>query len=121
MFDLERLEKKLLVLLLAALLLGSGIAAYKRSHPAGSLHIDSSDIRPITHGRDISESLRKININKASAGELADLKGVGSVLAGRIVEYRQKNGPFVSAEGLKKVPGIGEKLFSKLKDGISLE
>jgi len=60
-----------------------------------------------------------ININTASASELEALPGVGAKTAARIVEYRQKNGPFKKVEELMNVRGIGEKNFLKLKAQIS--
>lgn len=63
----------------------------------------------------------KININTASAGELSDgLDGIGDVLAGRIVGYREKNGPFRSIEEIKNVSGIGDKIFEKIRDSITV-
>jgi comEA protein len=121
MFNLERLEKKLIVFLLAALLIGTGIIVYKRSFPVGSLRVESDRAPSISSGKDIPENNKKININNAAAEELTNLKGVGPVLASRIAEYRLRNGLFVSVEDLKKVPGIGDKLFSKIKDNVSLE
>lgn len=59
-----------------------------------------------------------ININTASAAELEVLPGVGAKTAERIVEYRQKNGPFKKIEELMNVRGIGEKAFLKLKSSI---
>lgn len=50
-----------------------------------------------------------VNINKASAQELADgLTGVGEGRAMAIIEYREEHGPFQSAEALMEVSGIGE-------------
>ena len=121
MFDLERLEKKLIIFLLAALLIGTGVIVYKKSFPVGSLHIVSSGTSSAPGASDISAGDKKININKASTEELAYLKGIGPALASRIVEYRSRNGLFVSMEDLKKVPGIGDKLFAKIRDDISLE
>ncbi len=122
MFNLERLEKGLLIFLLGMLLVGVGIIAYKKSFPAGNLRIESSGPSSETSSvGNIPKNDRKININEASPEELTDLKGVGPVLAGRIVEYRLQRGPFVSVEDLKKVPGIGDRLFSKIKDDILLE
>lgn len=48
-----------------------------------------------------------ININTADSALLDTLPGVGSVIAGRIIEYRETNGPFTSIEEIQKVKGIG--------------
>ena len=60
----------------------------------------------------------RININTASRGELMDLSGIGEVLAGRIIEYRERNGGFSRIEDLRNVSGIGEKRFEAIKDDI---
>jgi competence protein ComEA len=56
-----------------------------------------------------------VNLNTAAAAELAGLPGVGEKTAARIIEYRQKSGPFRKIEELMNVQGIGEKSFLKLK------
>ncbi len=61
-----------------------------------------------------------ININTASQAELESLPGIGPTLARRIIEFRETHGPFNSIEDLKKVPGIGEATFSRLKDYITV-
>jgi competence protein ComEA len=61
-----------------------------------------------------------ININTASAAELEALPGIGAKTAARIVEYRQKNGPFKKVEELMNVRGVGEKNFLKLKPQITV-
>ena len=61
-----------------------------------------------------------VNINTATAGELDGLPGVGAKTAARIVEYRQKNGPFKKVEELMNVRGVGEKNFLKLKPQITV-
>jgi competence protein ComEA len=61
-----------------------------------------------------------ININTAAAAELDNLPGIGAKTAARIVEYRQKNGPFKKIEELMNVRGVGEKNFLKLKDHITV-
>lgn len=61
-----------------------------------------------------------VNINTASATEIATLPGIGDKTAARIVEYRQKNGPFKKVEELMNVRGIGEKNFLKLKPQLAV-
>jgi competence protein ComEA len=63
----------------------------------------------------------KININKASAEELAQLKGVGPSTAAKIIEYRDKNGPFKSPADITQVSGIGTKTYENNKDLIVVE
>ena len=60
----------------------------------------------------------KIDINRASAEELTQLKGVGPSHAAGIVAFREKNGPFKKPEDLMQVPRIGQKTFEKNKDLI---
>jgi competence protein ComEA len=62
----------------------------------------------------------KININSAAKQELDQLPGVGAAMAERIIEYRNNHGGFRNLEDLKKVNGIGEAKFEKIKDKISL-
>ena len=67
-----------------------------------------------------SPSTTVININTASATDLERLPGIGAKTAGRIVEYRLKNGPFKKVEELMNVRGVGEKNFLKLRTQISV-
>lgn len=62
----------------------------------------------------------KININTASVEQLTTLPGVGARLAGRIVEYRQKQGPFKSTQELLNVKGVGERNFQKIQGQLSV-
>ena len=62
----------------------------------------------------------QVNLNKASVAELDRLNGVGPALAQAIVDYREQNGGFKNIDELKLVPGIGEKLFAKIKTKVSL-
>ena len=61
-----------------------------------------------------------VHINVADEKALEALPGIGPVMAKRIVEYRQQNGPFSSLEDLKKVRGIGEVKFSRLREKAAL-
>ena len=62
-----------------------------------------------------------VNINKASVEELTKLKGIGSAYAERIVNYRDKNGPFEKPEDIMKVKGIGQKTWDTNKDRITVK
>jgi competence protein ComEA len=61
----------------------------------------------------------KINVNTASAAELACLPRLGAKVAERIIEYRKSHGPFARPEELMEVRGIGEKLFLLLKPYVA--
>jgi len=58
-----------------------------------------------------------INVNKASVEQLGYLPGVGPEIASKIVSGR----PYATPEDLKKVPGIGEKTFEKMKARVTVE
>lgn len=59
-----------------------------------------------------------VHLNTASAVELERIAGVGPVLAARIVEYREANGPFAVVEDLLDVSGIGEAKLAAMRDGV---
>lgn len=62
-----------------------------------------------------------VNVNTASADELALLPRIGPSIAQRIVDFREENGPFQAAEDLMLVRGIGEKTFELLEPYVALE
>lgn len=60
-----------------------------------------------------------IDLNRASASELESLPGVGPVLAGRIVAFRDEHGAFSEVEDLLDVPGIGEAKLDQMRGSIT--
>jgi competence protein ComEA len=63
-----------------------------------------------------------VNVNSADAKTLArELDGVGKAKADAIVAYREKNGPFKSAEDLAKVKGLGKKLIEQNRANLRFE
>ena len=63
-----------------------------------------------------------VNINTADAKTLArELDGIGPAKAQAIVDYRQKNGAFKTADDLLKVEGIGAKVLEQNRDNIRVE
>jgi competence protein ComEA len=61
-----------------------------------------------------------INLNTATAAQIATLPGIGLKTADLIVQYRQKNGPFKKIEEVMNVRGVGEKSFLKLKSRLAV-
>ncbi len=63
-----------------------------------------------------------VDINKADAATIAkELQGIGLSRAQAIVEYRDKNGAFKSADDLRKVKGIGAKTIEQNRVNIRIE
>jgi len=63
----------------------------------------------------------KININKAGKDEFIELKGIGEVLAARIIKYRDSYGPFKKIEDIKRVYGISEDKFQQIKEYLTMD
>lgn len=61
-----------------------------------------------------------VDINTATVEELISLPTIGQVIAQRIVDYRQANGPFRSIGELTEVEGIGEKRLEAILDYITI-
>jgi competence protein ComEA len=62
----------------------------------------------------------KININTASATELTKISGIGDAKAKAIIAYRTEHGLFSKIEDIKNVSGLGDALFEKIKDYITV-
>ena len=116
MFNLERKEKSIILFLLILLIIGLSVGFYKKSAP--SIDVKANVFGPDS---DVSWQAKKININEADSKDFEALHGIGEALANRILEYRSKNGNFKSIEELKKVKGIGKKLFERIKDKVCVD
>ncbi len=115
------------IVITAVFLIFTGIwhASARRSVPefhaaaARTTEVISGTEAPV---RDISADAGgagAVNINTAGVEELQTLAGIGAVLARRIVEDREANGPFQSPEALTRVSGVGQKTLEANRDRIT--
>ena len=74
----------------------------------------------IDTGQSMESSSNLVNINTATVSELTTVSGIGESRAQAIIAYREKNGSFQSIDDIKKVDGIKDGLFSKIKDKITV-
>lgn len=99
--------RKSLHILTFALLLAMSTVAMADAEPAGAESTGGS-----TAG--------VVNINTASATELALLPRVGEKGAQRIIEYRQEHGPFKKPADLMQVKGVGAKTFELMQPYLTV-
>ncbi|EQB62858.1 MAG: hypothetical protein RBG1_1C00001G0437 [candidate division Zixibacteria bacterium RBG-1] len=137
-------ERKALIFLTVVLLLGSGITLYKKYHsdfapelllkPKAKVvesNLSQQDLNSVADTSTVipketsppqlsEEKIRQVNLNSATQEELENLPSIGPVLAKRIIEYRNQKGGFKTIEEVKQVHGIGNKIFGKIKNYISV-
>jgi len=97
------------------LLASLALAALFAAHPAAQAAPKTASARA-----EAKPAPATINLNTATAAELEKLPGIGQKVAARIVEYRQKNGPFKKVEELMNVQGIGEKSFLQFRGQLTV-
>jgi competence protein ComEA len=85
-----------------------------------SLAAQQATQKPATARTEARPAAATINLNTATAGDLEKLPGIGQKVAARIVDYRQKNGPFKKVEELMNVQGIGEKSFLQIRSQLTV-
>jgi competence protein ComEA len=124
---LTSVERKVILFLAGAFLIGSGLRLYSAMYPERAAHDyrESDSTFAALSQRPVETSKQTpsfaVNINTATKEELMALPGVGEVMAERIMLYRQDVGPFTSINDLMKVKGIGHKRLEQLKPHITVE
>ncbi|TAK24280.1 MAG: ComEA family DNA-binding protein [Chloroflexota bacterium] len=83
--------------------------------PTIAIALAAPAIRP-TPGRTPTAVLVRVNLNQADIAALDSLPGVGAVTARRIIEYRQKNGPFADPRELRSARLVTAAAWERLKD-----
>ena len=62
----------------------------------------------------------RIDINTATKVQLMELHGIGELLAERIIDYREKYGPFVTTDDLLNIDGIGTNKLQAITEWIKV-
>jgi competence ComEA-like helix-hairpin-helix protein len=121
---LTRQEKYVIVFLIIGAVCGISYSYYKKTHPPMNVNFKE----PLCNGDVLQKELdhllkeaKSVNINLGTIEDLIRLKGIGPVLAHRIIEYRLQHGPFNAKEEIKRVSGIGPEKFDAIKDYIVIE
>jgi competence ComEA-like helix-hairpin-helix protein len=131
---------QLIVLLLVVIVAGAGLGVghWRRAYPDHAAWLERIDRAPAPFSPSIGDlppagwrrrhepppaapstavtpgSADLIDINRATLGELRTLPGIGAVLAARIVEAREREGPFSSIDDLTRVRGISRAKLARL-------
>ena len=87
-----------------------------------NINVTSSDLSNNKNTSNTSDEFKSsiISINTATKEELMSISGIGESKALAIIEYRNVNGNFKSIEDIKNVTGIGDSLFEKIKEYITI-
>lgn len=80
----------------------------------------SSNNTTKTNNTSKNETPSIVSLNTGTKDELMTLKGIGESKAKLIIEYRENNGGFKSIEEIKNIKGIGDSIYSKIKEYIKL-
>jgi competence protein ComEA len=99
------MHRSALVLVAVLVVMSSPLIAQRGTKPPSAVTVVSNEV---------------VNLNSATAAQIASLPGIGPKTAELVVQYRTKNGPFKKIEEIMNVRGIGEKSFLKIKDRLTV-
>lgn len=137
----SRPQLRLLIVLATMLLLGMGIREWRASFPGAALRVERFDreeppapllASPRGEATPLSRTAppktagvndappRPLDLNRATAAELARLPGVGPGLAQRILDERERRGGFDSPEALRRIVGLGPKKLAALRGLVTV-
>lgn len=137
-------ELRVVLFLIFAFLVGSGIKIYKTSFMTDDKSFDYSEsdkvfqqlsqsnyapsvdtITEVTSHEKVNKKndlkQHSIRINTASKNELMKIPGVGEVTAERIILFRKEYGVFKNENDLLKVKGIGKKKLEQIKQYLTFD
>ena len=136
-------ERFIFQFLILSIAIGVGVGAFRKKHSKPNftdqinneiseykiksnniekaLIIDTQEILSKTDDIKPKISVTLLDINTAIKSDLIQLPKIGPVMAGRIIKYRDVNGPFKTFEDLLKIKGIGSKTLDQLKPYIQIK
>lgn len=103
------MRKNATILFVLALLLTGALVLYAGKAPAPSYFVSLS-----------SDTTTVLDLNEATAHQLATLPGIGETIAQRIVQYREEHGPFAATEEIMNVSGIGPAKYEKIRQRLTV-
>jgi competence protein ComEA len=106
MFILSRQERQVILFLSAVMLAGIGIDFLAKRF---------SSVKVIAS---LTQDIGKIDLNRADKEMLVSVKGIGEKIAGRILEYRLRQGGFSDTEELRAIKGITGSKYESIKDSF---
>ena len=104
MFNLTQQERQVILFLITIVVIGIGINFLAKRYSKSKVFYN------------IYQDIGKINLNTADKDLLMSVSGIGEKLAQRIIEYRDKEASFSQIEELKKIKGITDDRYDKIKD-----
>jgi competence ComEA-like helix-hairpin-helix protein len=137
-------RRQLTLLLIVVLVAGAGIGIdrWRRAHPDVVERLEALDRRPapapprvepprivpprppragpIAATGTTARGAAPLDLNRASAGDLERLPGIGPGLAARIVDARDRRGAFETVDDLRRVRGIGATTFARVRPLIAI-
>ena len=99
------MDRSALVLVATLVVIASPLVAQRATRPPVAATVVSAEV---------------VNLNSATATQIASLPGIGPKTAELVVQYRGKNGPFKKIEEIMNVRGIGEKSFLRIRDRLTV-
>jgi competence protein ComEA len=126
-------RRQLTVLLVVVLVAGAGVGIdrWRRAHPEVAERLEALDRTPAPPPRAVparperalhtiarvrsTEAAPPLDLNRATRDDLERLPGIGPGLAARIVDARERRGPFGSVDDLRRVHGIGDATLARVR------